>query len=425
MFFYKNYVNKKKRGGFIKVSAYCRVSTDKNDQQNSMKNQMEFFENYVKKHKDWKLYKIYCDEGISGTQTKKRTQFNQMIEDAKNHKFDLILTKEISRFSRNTIDVLYYTRLLKSYNIYVYFITDGINTAQNDGELRLSIMASIAQEESRKISERVKFGQNISMKNGTVFGNGNIYGFKLHDGKLTPQKDEMNKIREIFCAYAIEKKSICEISKMMSCEHKKWSDMSVSNILQNEKYVGDLLQKKSVTTNYITHKRIKNLHDTIYIKNNHKAIISRKLWNKTQKERQKRRESEKFSAKHYLSGKICCGKCGKVLTLKRTKKYNDTYYEYFVPRCNKECLKIRSISVEKINNQVEKALKNNFCDEFLIQKEFLIEKILKKSNLKEYLENACLEKNSRIKFEFVQKIVVFDDEILLKIKCLDDEIEVL
>jgi site-specific DNA recombinase len=141
----------------LKVAAYARVSTDKEDQINSLTNQREYFESYIKSNGDWEFVEVYFDEGITGTQTKKRKGFNRMINDCKNGKIDLILTKEVSRFARNTVDTLNYTRMLKEYDVGVFFINDNIDTRQNDGEFRLAIMASVAQEESRKISERVKW----------------------------------------------------------------------------------------------------------------------------------------------------------------------------------------------------------------------------------------------------------------------------
>lgn len=137
-----------------RVVSYCRVSTDSLDQANSLENQRSYFEKHINDNEDWNLTKIYADEGITGTSTKKRKQFNQMIRDAENGKFDIILTKEVSRFARNTVDALQYTRKLKAMGIEVYFLLDNISTADKDGELRLTIMSSLAQEEARKISER-------------------------------------------------------------------------------------------------------------------------------------------------------------------------------------------------------------------------------------------------------------------------------
>ncbi len=174
----------------LKVAAYARVSTDKEDQINSLTNQREYFESYIKSNGDWEFVEVYFDEGITGTQTKKRKGFNHMINDCKNGKIDLILTKEVSRFARNTVDTLNYTRMLKEYDVGVFFINDNIDTCQNDGEFRLAIMASVAQEESRKISERVKWGQRRAMENGVVFGNNSIVGFDINDGVLSINESE-------------------------------------------------------------------------------------------------------------------------------------------------------------------------------------------------------------------------------------------
>ena len=153
-----------------RVAAYCRVSTDNEDQANSFESQQRYFRQYIERNPDWELYEVFADEGISGTNTKKRKEFNRMIACAKNGDFDLIITKEISRFARNTLDSIYYTRDLKKHGVGVIFMNDNINTLDGDAELRLAIMSSIAQEESRKTSERVKWGQKRQMEQGVVFG---------------------------------------------------------------------------------------------------------------------------------------------------------------------------------------------------------------------------------------------------------------
>ena len=158
-----------------RVAAYCRVSTDKDDQANSFESQQRYFREYIERHPDMELQEIYADEGISGTSTRKRKRFNAMIRAAKEGKIDLIVTKGVSRFARNTVDTLQYTRELKAIGIGVFFMNDGINTLEPDAELRLSIMASIAQEESRKTSSRVKWGQTRRMEQGVVFG-GSLLG---------------------------------------------------------------------------------------------------------------------------------------------------------------------------------------------------------------------------------------------------------
>ena len=186
----------------INVAAYCRVSTDSDDQMNSFENQVSFFNEYIQRNPNWNLVHIYTDEGLSGTSVKKRKGFNTMIEDAKAGKINLIITKEVSRFARNTVDTLHYTRELGRINVGVYFINDNINTLDSDGEFRLSIMASVAQEESRKTSMRVKWGMKRQMERGFVFAPPMI-GYDLCNGALTINEEEAKVVRKIFDLYRI------------------------------------------------------------------------------------------------------------------------------------------------------------------------------------------------------------------------------
>ena len=181
----------------LKVAAYCRVSTDNEDQANSLSSQIKYFTEYISGRPDWQMCEVYYDEGISGTSIKKRAGFNRMIQDACDGKMDLILTKEVSRFARNTVDTLSYTRKLKEMGIGVLFMTDNIDTRDSDGELRLSIMASIAQEESRKTSERVKWGQKRRMEQGVVFGR-DMLGYFVRNGKLIINPAEIEIVKLVF-----------------------------------------------------------------------------------------------------------------------------------------------------------------------------------------------------------------------------------
>ena len=187
----------------IQVASYCRVSTDKDDQANSFESQQRYFKEYIDRQPDWELYRVYADEGITGTSTKKRVQFNRMISDAKMGKFKLIITKEVSRFSRNILDTIQFTRELRAIGVGVLFMNDGISTLEPDAELRLSIMGSIAQEESRKTSSRVKWGQTRQMERGVVFGR-SMLGYDVKDGKMTINPDGAEIVRLIFHKYAVE-----------------------------------------------------------------------------------------------------------------------------------------------------------------------------------------------------------------------------
>ena len=307
----------------LKVAAYCRVSTEKDDQKNSLESQKSFFEDFIKRNPEWELVKVYPDEGISGTSTKKRKQFNAMIKDAKSGKIDRIITKEVSRFARNTIDALQYTRDLKALGIGVLFINDNINTLDGDGELRLSIMASIAQEESRKTSERVRWGQQRQMEKGVVFGR-NMLGYHLENGTLMVNEDEAKLVLHIFNKY-LDGKGLRIIAKELHEEgHKtkngnsEWTNKSIRTILQNEKYVGDLLQKKTITPDYLTHEKKYNRgeEEMVYIKDHHEPIIDRKIFDFVQAEFKRKSEVYKFdnskhSNRYAFSGKIKCAICGR------------------------------------------------------------------------------------------------------------------
>lgn len=222
----------------VKAAAYCRVSTDRDDQANSLVSQRNYFTEYIENQDGWILTNIYYDEGITGTQTKKRAGFNAMIEDAFHGNIDLILTKEVSRFARNTVDALSYTRKLKEMGVGVVFTIDNIDTRDSDGELRLTIMASIAQEESRKTSERVKWGQRRRMEQGVVFGR-DLLGYKVKDGNLYINEEEAQVVRKIFHKYVDEGKGTHVIARELLEEGIRppraslWSNVTILRILRN------------------------------------------------------------------------------------------------------------------------------------------------------------------------------------------------
>ena len=318
----------------MKIAVYCRVSTDKEDQVNSFDTQKKFFEDYVRKQPQWELYQIYADEGISGTSTKKRTQFIKMVNDAYEGKFQMIITKEISRFSRNTADTIQYTRELKAIGIGVIFLNDAINTLDSDAELRLSIMASIAQEESRKTSSRVIWGQTEQMRKGVVFGR-SMLGYDAENGQLTINEEGAELIRLIFHKYAVEKMGTTEIAQFLTQKGYRtyrggtnWKSNKIIKILNNEKYVGDLIQRKSFTPNYLTHEKRRNTGevDLICVQNHHEPIIDREIWNLTKKRLEQNNKHKNGSVGHsnryVFSGKIKCGVCGASF-VGRQKKLKD------------------------------------------------------------------------------------------------------
>ena len=327
----------------LRVAAYARVSTDKEDQSNSLSSQRNYFAEFITNHENWKLSDVYYDEGISGTQTKKRTGFNQMIQDALNGELDLIITKEVCRFARNTVDTLSYTRQLKEAGVGVIFTIDNIDTRDSDGELRLTIMASIAQEESRKTSERVRWGQKRQMEKGVVFGR-DLLGYTVHNGKLSINEEEVPVVKAIFHKYVNEGKGTHVIARELMEEGMRpkrialWSNTVILRVLRNEKYVGDLLQKKTYTPNYLTHAKKYNHgeEDMVYLKNHHEPIINRELWTRTQEELKRRSPSEEQKSKHsnryWCSGKIRCAECGSRFVSRTKKLKNGEIYRAW--RCH-------------------------------------------------------------------------------------------
>lgn len=316
----------------IKVASYCRVSTDKDDQANSFESQQRYFRAYIDRQPEWELYQIYADEGITGTSTKKRAAFNQMIADARMGKFELILTKEVSRFSRNILDTIAYTRELKALGVGVLFMNDGISTLEPDAELRLSIMGSIAQEESRKTSSRVKWGQTRRMEQGVVFGR-SLLGYDVKDGRLTVNPEGAELVRLIFHKYGVEKKGTTVIARELReagyRTHRggiRWNGSCIVKLLKNEKYVGDLIQKKTITPDYLTHAKKANHgeEELVIIRDHHPPIIDRELWDVVQEELKKRNRNGALGAGHsnryIFSGKIKCGECGASFVSRQRKR---------------------------------------------------------------------------------------------------------
>ncbi|MEG1594921.1 MAG: recombinase family protein [Lachnospiraceae bacterium] len=362
-----------------RVAAYCRVSTDSSDQANSLFNQEQYFKNYIEKNPQWELVKIYRDLGASGTSTRKRMEFNQMIGDAFAGKLDLILTKEISRFARNTLDSIYYTRRLKEQGIGVLFMNDNINTLDADAELRLTIMSSIAQEESRKTSERVKWGQKRKMEQGVVFG-GDLLGYDVKNGKMTINKEGAEIVQLIFSKFINEGKGTSIIARELqeggigtSVKEHGWSNTSVLRILQNEKMCGDLIQKKTYTPNYMNHEKKYNHgeEELIILKNHHEAIISRTMFGKVQQELKRRRDLKgdgaKYSNRYCFSGKIKCDVCNSTFVARSNgKKKQERSWQCY--------RRVKEGKLHKNANQMEVG-----CDSASIKEETL--KVLLQENM--------------------------------------------
>ena len=274
----------------LRVTFYARVSTDRYEQLNSLENQVMYFENFIKEQENWTFVDGYVDEGISGTSVKKREDFLRMVDDAKKKKFDLILTKEISRFSRNTLDSIKYTQELLICGVGVHFLSDNINTFQPDSELRLTIMSSIAQEEIRKLSERVRFGYKRSVEKGILPGSNNIYGYTKNKGKLVIDEEQAKFIRLIFETYVSENIGVHRLGFKLFEEYgvtnysgKPIAGTVIKNIIRNPKYKGYFCAHKETTVDYHDRKRKRFKRDEwIVYKDNETCppIVSEELWDK-------------------------------------------------------------------------------------------------------------------------------------------------
>ena len=313
--------------GVRNVAAYCRVSTDSGDQANSFESQQRYFREYIEGHSNWKLYGIFADEGVSGTSTKKRREFKRMIDCACRGEIDLILTKEISRFARNTLDSIAYTRKLKEHGVGVIFMNDNINTLDPDAELRLTIISSIAQDEIRRTSERVKWGRQRRMEQGVVFGR-SMLGYDVSGGKMTVNPEGAEVVKLIFRKYAEEGKGTHVIARELREEGiapmrvKEWSNTVILRVIRNEKYCGDLVQRKTYTPDYLDHRKRYNCgeEEFVIIRDHHEPIISRELFEKANRIADGRalsqKDKAKYSSRYIFSGKIKCGMCGRSYVVK-------------------------------------------------------------------------------------------------------------
>lgn len=282
-----------------KMVFYGRVSTEHEAQLSALENQIKWYDDQAAYHPNWTVLEKYIDEGITGTQAKKRPAFLRMIEDARKGKFDLIVTREVCRFARNTVDTLVTTRELKNIGIEVYFVEDNIWTMDGDGELRLTIMATLAQEESRKVSERVKAGQMISREKRTVYGNGNILGYNREGSTYVINEAQAEVVRFIYNTYSQGQYGFQKIAGMLTrlgmlnaSGNDRWGAWQVGRILENPTYIGYQAYGKSYSNNYLEQKRVNNYDVSSYmmVKADFEPIISEELWQKCQQIREKRTE---------------------------------------------------------------------------------------------------------------------------------------
>lgn len=332
----------------LRVAAYCRVSTDSDEQATSYEAQVEHYTEYIQKNPDWEFAGIYADDGISGTNTKRRDEFNRMIDDCKSGKIDMIITKSISRFARNTLDCLKYIRQLKDMNIPVLFEKESINTMDAKGEVLITIMASLAQQESQSLSQNVKLGLQYRYQQGKVQINHNRFlGYtKDTDGNLVIDPEQAEVVKRIYREY-LEGFSMDKIAAGLEADGiltgaggTRWHTSTINKILRNEKYIGDALLQKTYTTDFLNKTRVKNngLMPQYYVEGNHEAIIPKEIYMRVQEELVRRRvvktsangKKRSYSCNHCFSQIVICGECGELF---RRIHWNNRGCKSIVWRC--------------------------------------------------------------------------------------------
>lgn len=369
----------------LRVAAYCRVSTEQEEQQNSYQVQIAYYTDLINKKKEWTLAGIFADEGISGTQTKKRTEFNRMIRMCRNKKIDLVITKSISRFARNTVDCLEYVRQLKDLGIGVIFEKENINTLTMTSEFMISLYGSFAQAESESISKNVSWGKEKAYREGKVsFQYKYLLGYKKGaDGKPEIVPEEAETIRLIFKMY-LDGYTLLGIAQELTKQQRltatgksTWSKGEIQRILKNEKYVGDALLQKSFTVDCITHKVVKNNGERpmYLVTDHHDPIVDRDTYNRVQQELARRNskrkisdktktEQGKYSGKYALSELLICGHCG---TPYRRRIWSRNGKKQAVWRCisrlehgKKYCPDSPTIKEEQLHKAIIHAINNYY-----------------------------------------------------------------
>lgn len=347
----------------LRVAAYCRVSTDSDAQLESLETQKKHYESYITSHGDWELVGIYFDEGITETKAEKRPKLMRLIADCKAKKIDFVITKSISRFSRNTTDCLEIVRTLLNLNIPIYFEKENLNTGSMESKLFLSILSSMAEEESTSISENNKWSAKKRFKNGTYKLSYAPYGYCLVNGKLTIDKTQAEIVKRIFTELLSGKgtKAIAKIlnqEQIPSQKGGRWTSASIRGIIANEKYIGDALLQKTYTVDCLSKKRVKNtgIVPQYYVEDDHEAIIPKDIFLRVQEELVRRRvvktsangKKHSYSCSHCFAQIVICGECGEMF---RKIHWNDRGKKSVVWCCiirlnDKNKCRVRTVSEE-------------------------------------------------------------------------------
>lgn len=352
-----------------KVAGYARVSTDKDEQQNSYDAQVSYYTDYIKRNPEWEFVEVYTDEGISGTSTKHREGFKRMIADALNGKIDLILTKSVSRFARNTVDSLTTIRQLKDKGVEVYFEKENIYTLDSKGELLLTIMASLAQEESRSISKNITWGKRKSMADGKVsFAYSSFLGYDMGaDGHLYIVEEQAEIVRRIYDEF-LAGGSPYDIARNLTRDNiptpmkkTKWQDSTVRSILQNVKYRGDSVLQATYVEDFLTKKVKKNRGELpkFYVSQNHPPIIPPEKFEMVQEEFRRRKEGGPYTCISPFSGRIVCGDCGGFYG--RKVWHSNSSYRSYAWHCNNKFTRRKYCNTPSVK---EDALERCFVEAF-------------------------------------------------------------
>lgn len=440
------------------MAAYCRVSTDQLEQLSSYEAQVNYYTNFINGHSDYEFAGIYADEGISGTNTKKREQFNKMIEACKAGEIEMIITKSISRFARNTLDTLNYVRLLKDLGIGVLFEKENINTLDSKGEVLLTILSSLAQDESRSISENSTWGIRRKFEQGKVMINHKAFlGYdKDEEGNLVIDEKEAKIVRMIYTDY-LNGKSPNRMAReynnkgIKNCRGKvNWHENTIRSILKNEKYKGDAILQKTYTVDFLTKKRIKNEGDVpqYYVEDSHEAIIEKEVWEAVQLETQRRKD---YTQRHGLkrvdfgmednpmAGKIVCGHCGRYFG-RRLWNANNERLRRRIWQCSRKYEVKGEINCDNKHiddTNLQKVFVNTY-NAIIENKDYFMEKwtehldsenVLQKYKAKQFINmfetaEEVIEFESELFFSLIEKMTIFGADMII-VSLLDGtEVEV-
>ncbi len=419
----------KEKNSLLRVAAYCRVSTDDEEQINSYNSQLQYYNELINKNPEWKMVGIYADKAITGTSTDKRVDFMRMINDAQNGDIDMIITKSISRFARNTVDTLHYVRLLKEKSVAIFFEEEHINTLSMDGELMLTVLSSVAQQEVHNTSEHVKKGLRMKMQRGELIGYNGCLGYDYHPDtkEITLNEEEAKTVRYIFERYlegagcTLIAKECTKLGYKTKTGKTTWHESAIRGILRNEKYVGDCLQGKTFTLDPISKRRLRNFgeEDKFYIENHHEGIISKEEFMRVQKILDSRgtpkrlidgKRQEKLTRQYAFSSITKCGHCGGTYT--RRHWHGGKSYDKVVWQCvnntkggKKACPNSKGISEDVLEKSFLTAY-NLVCDDLKSSFKTVYEEIEKEFDL------DAISKDIKKKQEALDKLEVKKQKLI-------------